>query len=87
MLKEDSKALTGNDRFEGYAIELIENLAEDLGFNYTFLIQEDRAYGSLDPKTGQWNGMMKEILEGVSFNMVAYIPGKNGLYRIIFNLI
>lgn len=66
MLKDSSLKLNGNDRFEGFGIELIEELSKMLGFNYIFHIQEDGVYGSLNRQTGEWNGMMKEILEYVS---------------------
>ncbi|XP_026481358.1 glutamate receptor ionotropic, kainate 3-like [Ctenocephalides felis] len=63
MLKDSSVKLNGNDRFEGFGIELIDELSKMLGFNYTFHIQEDGVYGSLNRQTGEWNGMMKELLE------------------------
>lgn len=66
MLKEASQKLTGNERFEGYGIDLIHELSQMLGFNYTFRIQEDSVYGSLDRKTGQWTGMIRELMEYVS---------------------
>lgn len=65
MLKEASQTLSGNDRFEGFGIDLIEELAKMLGFHYTFKIQEDSVYGSLDRKTGQWTGMIRELMEHV----------------------
>uniref|UniRef100_A0A336MCA3 CSON013411 protein n=1 Tax=Culicoides sonorensis TaxID=179676 RepID=A0A336MCA3_CULSO len=61
MLKDSAEKLSGNDRFEGFGIELIHELSLMLGFNYTFVLQEDGVYGSL--KNGQWNGMLREILE------------------------
>lgn len=64
MLKEASQAMTGNDRFEGFGIELIDKLSHKLGFNYTFILQEDGAYGSLNRDTGEWNGMLREIMDG-----------------------
>ncbi|XP_026481763.1 glutamate receptor ionotropic, kainate 2-like [Ctenocephalides felis] len=63
MLKKSSVQLYGNDRYEGFGIELIDVLSKMLGFTYTFLIQEDGVYGSLNRETGQWNGMIKELLE------------------------
>lgn len=65
MLKETTTQLSGNERYEGFCIDLINELSRLLGFNYTFIIQEDGANGNLDEKTGQWNGMIKEIMEGV----------------------
>ena len=38
MLKETSEQLIGNDRFEGFCIDLIHEIATDLGFNYTFQV-------------------------------------------------
>lgn len=64
MLRETSLTMTGNDRFEGFGIELIQKLSERLGFNYTFILQEDGAYGSLNKETNEWNGMLREIMDG-----------------------
>jgi len=66
MMKESAHRLSGNDRYEGYCIDLIKELSFMTGFNYTFVVQEDNDYGSLDRETGEWTGMMKEIIEGVS---------------------
>ncbi|KAJ8723326.1 hypothetical protein PYW08_003238 [Mythimna loreyi] len=64
MLKESSKKLEGNDRYEGFGIEVIEELAKINEFNYTFDIQEDGVYGSYNKKTKTWNGMMEKIMDG-----------------------
>lgn len=64
MLKDSSEKLVGNDRFEGFGIELIHELSLMLGFNYTFKLQEDGVYGSKNAN-GEWNGMIKEIREFV----------------------
>ncbi|XP_048512589.1 glutamate receptor ionotropic, kainate 2-like [Athalia rosae] len=63
MLKESATMETGNDRFEGFGIDIIQELSKQLGFNYTFEVQTDNVYGSKDPVTGQWNGMVKKIME------------------------
>lgn len=65
MLKDSAEKLSGNDRFEGFGIELIHELSLMLGFNYTFVLQEDGVYGSKNAE-GEWNGMIKEIREHVS---------------------
>ncbi|KAK6641282.1 hypothetical protein RUM44_012991 [Polyplax serrata] len=64
MLKEDSRQLSGNNRFEGFGVDLIQELSMMLGFNYTFIVQHDNDNGSLNKKTKKWSGMMKEIMEG-----------------------
>ncbi|XP_034088918.1 glutamate receptor ionotropic, kainate 3 [Gymnodraco acuticeps] len=62
MLKKSDKALVGNDRFEGYCIDLLKELAIVLGFTYEIRLVPDGRYGSQDEK-GQWNGMIRELIE------------------------
>ncbi|XP_064550385.1 glutamate receptor ionotropic, kainate 2 isoform X4 [Drosophila montana] len=63
MLKETAEKLEGNAQFEGFGIELIDELSKKLGFSYTFYLQPDNKYGGIDPKTGEWNGMLREIID------------------------
>lgn len=65
MLKDSAVKLEGNDRYEGFGIELIHDLSLMLGFNYTFTLQEDGNYGSLNRDTNEWNGMVKQLLDNV----------------------
>ncbi|XP_054637242.1 glutamate receptor ionotropic, kainate 3 [Dunckerocampus dactyliophorus] len=62
MLKKSDKALVGNDRFEGFCIDLLKELATILGFTYEIRLVPDGKYGSQDDK-GQWNGMIRELIE------------------------
>ncbi|XP_042279697.1 glutamate receptor ionotropic, kainate 3 [Thunnus maccoyii] len=62
MLKKSDKALVGNDRFEGFCIDLLKELANILGFTYEIRLVPDGRYGSQDDK-GQWNGMIRELIE------------------------
>ncbi|XP_078108556.1 glutamate receptor ionotropic, kainate 3 [Sander vitreus] len=62
MLKKSDKALDGNDRFEGFCIDLLKELANVLGFTYEIRLVPDGRYGSQDDK-GQWNGMIRELIE------------------------
>ncbi|XP_012734227.2 glutamate receptor ionotropic, kainate 3 [Fundulus heteroclitus] len=62
MLKKSDKALVGNDRFEGFCIDLLKELAKILGFTYEIRLVPDGKYGSQDDK-GQWNGMIRELIE------------------------
>ena len=83
MFKESTEKLVGNDAFEGYAIDLISEIAKilrkcplkrqfwfdcdsNLGFNYTFKWLDDGAYGYKNKETGEWNGLMGELLSQVS---------------------
>ena len=47
MLKESSENLEGNDRFEGFVVDVIDEISKLVGFNYVFQIVGDGKYGSL----------------------------------------
>ncbi|EGK96607.1 AGAP000801-PB, partial [Anopheles gambiae str. PEST] len=63
MRKDSAEKLTGNSQFEGYAIDLIHEISKILGFNYTIRLAPDGRYGSHNKETGEWDGMIKELLE------------------------
>ena len=46
MLVESQKKLEGNARFEGFTIDLADELSKFLQFNYTIKLVDDGAYGS-----------------------------------------
>ncbi|XP_066583356.1 uncharacterized protein [Prorops nasuta] len=64
MYVATSRTKFGNDRYEGFVIDIIYELSKMLGFNYTFQVQEDNVYGSIDPYTEEWDGMIQRIREG-----------------------
>ncbi|XP_050308479.1 glutamate receptor ionotropic, kainate 2-like [Anthonomus grandis grandis] len=64
MLKDSSESLVGNDRYEGFAIDLIHELSLLEGFNYTFIVQADKANGK--KVNGKWTGMIGAVIDGVA---------------------
>ena len=62
MVTPSEQQMNGNDAFEGFAIDLISEIAEILKFNYTFKWVDDGAYGFRNKETGEWNGLMGELL-------------------------
>ncbi|KAL1131739.1 hypothetical protein AAG570_011352, partial [Ranatra chinensis] len=60
---KEGQGLVGNDRFEGYSIDLIDEIAKDLGFKYAFVLVPDGQYGTFNKETKQWNGLIKELRE------------------------
>jgi hypothetical protein len=66
QLKKNAEGLVGNDRFEGFCVDLIEGIAQILGFNYTFKPVRDGKYGNPVGDTGLWNGMIGELQDHVS---------------------
>jgi len=66
MYTNNSDQLTGNDRYEGYSKDLIDEISNILGFKYEFYIVADNKYGSLNPVTGKWDGLVRELIDRVS---------------------
>lgn len=65
MVKDD-KNITGNAKFEGFCIDLLKSIANQVGFQYTIQLVPDNKYGVFDPETGEWNGIVRELMEKVS---------------------
>ncbi|XP_058809851.1 glutamate receptor ionotropic, kainate 2-like [Phymastichus coffea] len=63
MWKESSKKLSGNSQFEGYSVDLIQEIARILKFNYTIRLVPDGRYGSYNRELKEWDGMIKELLD------------------------
>lgn len=82
MRKNSANKLEGNDRYEGYAVDLIKELSQLSNFKYKFTVQEDGANGQLVncPNGSKlcWDGMMGKVYHGVSskFNCIpcGYVP-------------
>lgn len=66
MYKKSDKPLYGNDRFEGYCLDLLKELSNILGFSYEVKLVSDGKYGAQNDK-GEWNGMVRELIDHVCF--------------------
>lgn len=67
MYKEASEKKEGNERYEGYCIDLVAEIAKILKFNYTFQLVKDGVHGiPIDAAKGQWNGLIGEIMSGAA---------------------
>ncbi|XP_023815096.1 glutamate receptor 1 isoform X1 [Oryzias latipes] len=65
MLKKNHEQLVGNDRYEGYIVELAAEIAKHVGYQYKLKIVSDGKYGARDPEnTKMWNGMVGELVYG-----------------------
>ncbi|KAK1168091.1 hypothetical protein AOXY_G10947 [Acipenser oxyrinchus oxyrinchus] len=62
MYKKSDKPLYGNDRFEGYCLDLLKELSNILGFTYEVKLVSDGKYGAQNDK-GEWNGMVRELID------------------------
>ncbi|KAL3269195.1 hypothetical protein HHI36_008277 [Cryptolaemus montrouzieri] len=61
--KEGYQNKHGNDRYEGYAMDLIHAISKIVGFKYVFELVADNELGTYNRILGQWNGLMGEITE------------------------
>uniref|UniRef100_A0A672QED8 Glutamate receptor n=1 Tax=Sinocyclocheilus grahami TaxID=75366 RepID=A0A672QED8_SINGR len=64
MLKKNHEQLMGNDKYEGYCVELAAEIAKHVGYSYRLEIVGDRKYGARDSETMMWNGMVGELVYG-----------------------
>ncbi|KAJ8867174.1 hypothetical protein PR048_033038 [Dryococelus australis] len=63
--KEPREGRVGNDRFEGFSVDLVQEIASQLHFkDFEIRIAEGNVHGTLNTETGRWkNGIMKDIVE------------------------
>ncbi|VDL13937.1 unnamed protein product [Hymenolepis diminuta] len=59
---EVSDAKAGRDNFVGYCKDLADYIFSELNLNYEMHLVKDNKFGVIDPDTGEWNGMVGEIL-------------------------
>lgn len=79
MVKDD-KNVTGNDRFEGFCIDLLKAISQQVGFQYTIDLVPDNMYGVFIPETNSWNGIVQELMERVSKQAIKHKQINNKTY-------
>ena len=62
MYKKTEQTLAGNDKYEGFCIDLLYEIAQKVGFKYEIVMVPDDKYGTNNKETGEWNGMVGELL-------------------------
>ncbi|RWS13642.1 EAA5-like protein, partial [Dinothrombium tinctorium] len=68
MEKKDGN-LTGNDRFEGFCIDLLQSIAKALDFHYELYLVPDGKFGAEDVDTKEWNGLVRELIDKVRIQL------------------
>ncbi|XDC62845.1 hypothetical protein R6Z07M_014027 [Ovis aries] len=61
MLKGNHQEMEGNDRYEGFCVDMLQELAEILRFNYKIRLVGDGVYG-VPEANGTWTGMVGELI-------------------------
>ncbi|CAI6362581.1 unnamed protein product [Macrosiphum euphorbiae] len=57
------KNYTGNARFYGFCVDLLEIIAKQVGFDYILDLVPDNKYGAQDPVTLEWNGIVEQLIK------------------------
>lgn len=71
--KKEGEFLEGNNRFEGYSVELIDGISKILGFQYRMELVPDGKYGSYNKETKRWDGLVKHLLDRVNSHLLIVI--------------
>ncbi|XP_068900423.1 glutamate receptor ionotropic, kainate 2-like isoform X4 [Tenebrio molitor] len=62
MLKTQNNVV-GNERYEGFCIDLLREIASMVGFEYRIELVPDSKYGVIDLETGEWNGIVRQLMD------------------------
>ncbi|KAL0110155.1 hypothetical protein PUN28_013655 [Cardiocondyla obscurior] len=54
---------SGNSRYEGFCIDLLQEIARMVGFTYRIELVPDGKYGAYDYETGEWNGIVRQLMD------------------------
>lgn len=65
FLQEEPYTMSKGSGLEGYCVDLLAQLSQKLGFKYHLKLVKDGRYGAVD-SSGNWNGMVGEVIRGVS---------------------
>ncbi|KAH8403004.1 hypothetical protein KR222_003098, partial [Zaprionus bogoriensis] len=62
-VEPEGQHFEGNDRFEGYVVDLLYQLARECKFEFNFAPVADNKYGSYDAKTDEWDGIIRQLID------------------------
>lgn len=57
-----------HELYEGFCIDLLKELATMVGFEYRIELVPDGKYGAIDLETGEWNGIVRQLMDKVHFS-------------------
>lgn len=65
FVQQEPYTVSKGSQLEGFCMDLLSEVAKKLGFKYRVQLVRDGAYGRQD-ESGSWNGMIGEVMRGVS---------------------
>lgn len=81
MLRANHQEHEGNERYEGFCVDMLKELADILKFKYRIRLVGDGVYG-VSGTNGTWTGMVGELISRVSDVTREYVLvklGQNGI--------
>ncbi|CAH0390022.1 unnamed protein product [Bemisia tabaci] len=63
MHRDPPVNLTGNERYQGFCIDLLQKISDMVRFDYTIELVPDGKYGVFDYETGEWNGIVRQLMD------------------------
>ena len=79
---EGPSHVLNSDEFEGFCVDLAEEIGRLLNIKFYFRHVKDGQYGAPDPITKEWNGMIGELIRGDADAAIA--PLTSSLFKIFF---
>ncbi|XP_018356572.1 PREDICTED: glutamate receptor ionotropic, kainate 2-like [Trachymyrmex septentrionalis] len=83
VMMHHEKNYTGNSRFYGFCMDLLAAVAREVGFSYRLELVPDRKYGARDPETGEWNGIVRELMRHIADMVVGSMTINYARERVI----
>ena len=66
MQKKPVGMYSGNDRYEGFIVDMLDRLSDMMQFKYQLTLVKDKRYG-FRRADGTWDGMIGELVRDVGF--------------------
>lgn len=65
FFQQEPYTMSKGTQLEGFCMDLLSEVAKKVGFKYKVHLVKDGSYGRQD-ESGNWNGMIGEVVRGVS---------------------
>ncbi|CAG0878616.1 unnamed protein product [Darwinula stevensoni] len=62
VMMRPEKSYAGNARFYGFCVDLLGEVAKMVGFRFRLELVPDGVYGVKNPFTGEWNGIVRQLM-------------------------
>lgn len=82
MLRQNHQELEGNNRYEGFCVDMLKELADTLKFKYRIRLVADGVYG-VPGANGTWTGMVGELISRVNVHTCTDITVNYPVYSVL----